>query len=418
MGEMKQSALFSKTRREDPKDEVSKNARLLVRAGYIHKEMAGVYSYLPLGLKVVEKINHIIREEMNALGGQELAMSKLQDPELWQKTGRWSDDEVDIWFKTKLKTGSELGFGFTHEEPITRMMKDNIQSYRDLPAMAYQIGTKFRNETRAKSGILRGREFLMKDLYSFHIDEADLDKFYEQAAGAYANIFKRVGIGEQTFKTFASGGVFSKWSHEFQTLCEAGEDIIFYNQEKGVAVNKEVYTDEVLTELGLTRGELTEGKAIEVGNIFKLGTRFSESLELFYLDESGKKHPVVMGSYGLGPERLMGTVVEVLARETGLLWPEAIAPFKYHLVRLTDEDEAIRQAADNLYEELIRRGAEVLYDDRPLSTGEKLSDAELIGLPVRLVVSKKTVAADRVEQTIQATGETKLITRDELYEAL
>jgi len=415
---MKQSALFTKTRREDPKDEVSKNAKLLVRAGYIHKEMAGVYSYLPLGLRVVEKINQIIREEMNALGGQELAMSKLQEAELWQQTGRWSDDEVDNWFKTKLKTGSELGLGFTHEEPITRMMKDNLQSYRDLPVAVYQIGTKFRNETRAKSGILRGREFLMKDLYSFHVDAADLDKFYDRAAEAYHRIFERVGIGEQTFKTFASGGVFSKFSHEFQTLCEAGEDIIFYNQAKGIAVNKEVYTDEILAELGLTRGELTEGKAIEVGNIFKLGTRFSEALELFYLDEDGKKHPVVMGSYGLGPERLMGTIVETLARETGLIWPAAIAPFKYHLVRLSDEDEAVRQAADSLYQELIRRGAEVLYDDRPLSTGEKLSDAELIGLPIRLIVSKKTVAADRVELTQQATGETKLVTHDELYEAL
>lgn len=415
---MKQSALFTKTRREDPKDEVSKNAKLLIRAGYIHKEMAGVYSYLPLGLRVVEKINRIIREEMNALGGQELAMSKLQEMELWQQTGRWSDDEVDNWFKTKLKTGSELGLGFTHEEPITRMMKDNLQSYRDLPVAVYQIGTKFRNETRAKSGILRGREFLMKDLYSFHIDAADLDKFYERVAAAYTKIFERVGIGEQTFKTFASGGVFSQWSHEFQTLCEAGEDIIFYSREKEVAINKEVYTDEVLAELGLIRGDLTEGKAIEVGNIFKLGTRFSEALGLFYLDEDGKKHPVVMGSYGLGPGRLMGTVAEVLARETGLLWPAAVAPFKYHLVRLSDEDEVVRQAADSLYQELIRRGAEVLYDDRPLSTGEKLSDAELIGLPIRLIVSKKTVAADKIELTYQATSETKLVTRDELYEAL
>jgi len=415
---MKQSALFAKTRREDPKDEVSKNARLLVRAGYIHKELAGVYSYLPLGLRVVEKINRIIREEMDKLGGQEISMSNLQDPELWQTTDRWSDEAVDNWFKTALKNGSELGLGFTHEEPITRLMRDHLQSYRDLPAAVYQIGIKFRNETRAKSGILRGREFLMKDLYSFHADAVDLDKFYERVAAAYQTIFTRAGIGEQTFRTFASGGVFSKWSHEFQTLCEAGEDIIFYNREKGIAVNKEVYTDEVLEELGLTRGELTEGKAIEVGNIFKLGTRFSEPLELFYLDDAGKKHPAVMGSYGLGPERLMGTVVETLARETGLVWPEAIAPFKYHLVRLSEGDETVKEAADALYQELIRRGAEVLYDDRALSTGEKLADAELLGLPIRLVVSKKTEAAGKVECYRQATGETTLVSRDELYEKI
>jgi prolyl-tRNA synthetase len=413
---MRQTALFTKTRREDPKDEVAKNARLLTRAGFVYKELAGVYSYLPLGLRVVEKINKIIREEMNALGGQEVLLSNLQDPEVWQKTDRWSDEAVDVWFKTRLKNDTELGLNFTNEEPITRLAKDHIQSYRDLPAYFYQIGRKFRNETRAKSGILRGREFLMKDLYSFHKDEADLNNFYEQVKAAYLRIFERVGLGHLTFTTFASGGSFSQFSHEFQTLCEAGEDIIYYNEEKKIAVNKEVYTDEALAEIGLTRADLTEGKAIEVGNIFKLGTRFSAPLDLYYLDEAGKKHEVVMGSYGIGPERVMGTVVEAMAKDTGLVWPKEIAPFAVHLVRLSDEDELTRAEAEEIYNELIKRGVEVLFDDRQLSTGEKLADADLLGLPLRVIVSKRNREAGQLEVVNILTGETKAVTREELYE--
>ncbi len=413
---MRQTALFTKTRREDPKDEVAKNARLLTRAGFIYKELAGVYSYLPLGLRVVEKINKIIREEMNALGGQEISLSHLQDADLWQKTERWSDEVVDVWFKTKLKNDTELGLNFTNEEPITRLAKDHIQSYRDLPVKLYQIGRKFRNETRAKSGILRGREFLMKDLYSFHTSSAELDKFYEEAKEAYLRIFKRVGLGDLTYTTFASGGVFSQFSHEFQTLCPAGEDIIYYNEAKKLAVNKEVYNDEVLNEIGLTRADLTEGKSIEVGNIFKLGTRFSTPLELYYLDEAGKKHDVVMGSYGIGPERLMGTVVEALAKDTGLRWPKEIAPFAVHLVRLSDDDEPTRTEAEEIYNELVKRGVEVLFDDRQLSTGEKLADADLLGLPLRIIVSKRNREAGQVEVVDLLKDETKTVTREQLYE--
>jgi len=410
---MRQSVLFTKTRREDPKDEVAKNARLLIRAGFVHKDLAGVYSYLPLGLRVVEKIVKIIREEMVELGAQEVSLARLQDPELWRQTNRWSDDEVDIWFKTKLKNNSELGLNFTNEEPITRLAKEHLQSYRDLPAYLYQIGVKFRNETRAKSGILRGREFLMKDLYSFHTDEDDLNRFYEQVKAAYLKIFDRIGLGDFTYTTFASGGVFSRFSHEFQVLCPAGEDIVYYSSAQKLAVNKEVYTDEVLKQIGLSRSELTEGRAVEVGNIFKLGTRFSEPIGLHYLDQAGKKKLVIMGSYGIGPERLMGTVVEVLAKDTGLVWPFAIAPLAIHLIRLSDE-EPVKTAGDDLYNELSRRGREVLYDDRPLSTGEKLSDADLLGLPQRIIVSRRTVAAGRLE-FVNAAGETRLLTPAELY---
>jgi prolyl-tRNA synthetase len=319
---MKYSNLFTRTRKEDPKDETSNNAKLLLRAGFINKEMAGVYSFLPLGLKVFNNIQNIIREEMNAIGGQEIMMTALQDSDVWEKTGRWDDSVMDIWFKTKMNNGQIVGLANTHEEPITNLMKNFISSYKDLPVYAYQLQTKFRNEVRAKSGIMRVREFIMKDLYSFNKSTDDLDIFYEKAKQAYINIFDRVGIGSQTYITFASGGAFSKYSHEFQALCDAGEDIIYVNKERRLAVNKEVYTDEVLADLDLSKDSLEECKAIEVGNIFKLGTRFSAALGLNYTDQDGSEKPVVMGSYGIGPGRLMGTIVELNFDEKGMCWPD------------------------------------------------------------------------------------------------
>jgi len=273
---MRQSHLFTKTRKEAPKDETAKNAKLLIRGGFIHKEMAGVYSYLPLGLRVMNKIVNIIREEMNAIGGQELYLTALQDKNIWEKTNRWSDEVVDNWFKTKLKSGSDVGLGFTHEEPLTALMKEYIQSYKDLPRYAYQFQTKFRNEERAKSGIMRTREFLMKDLYSFSKDAKEHEEFYEKAKKAYVKIFDRLGLGDKTYVTFASGGSFSKYSHEFQTLTETGEDTIYVDEKNKLAVNKEVYTDEVLKDLGLNKKDIIEKKASEIGNIFSLGTRFSQ----------------------------------------------------------------------------------------------------------------------------------------------
>ncbi|MBI2120817.1 MAG: prolyl-tRNA synthetase [Parcubacteria group bacterium] len=408
---MRQTHLFTKTRKEAPKDEVSKNAELLIRAGYVHKEMAGVYSYLPLGLRVLNKINGIIREEMNAIGGQELSLTALQSPELWEKTDRWNDETVDNWFKTELKNGSTLGLGFTHEEPITNLMRQHIASYKDLPVYAYQIQTKFRNETRAKSGIMRGREFLMKDLYSFSAREQDLDVFYEKAKTAYRNIFERAGIGDRTFITFASGGVFSKYSHEFQTLSDAGEDTIHFSREKNIAVNKEVFTDEVLADLGLKKGELEEATAIEVGNIFKLGTRFSDALGLKFRDENGEEKPVVMGSYGIGPGRLMGVAVEALFDAHGIIWPESIAPFTVHLVEIRAKAQA-----DELYEKLTKAGVEVLYDDRDASAGEKFASSDLIGIPYRVVVSEKNIALGKLEIKERKSGEVRMVAESELFE--
>ncbi len=406
---MKQSQLFTKTRKEAPKDEVSKNAQLLIRAGYIHKEMAGVYSFLPLGLRTLNRINTVIREEMNAIGGQEVLLTALQNPEPWQTTGRWSDDVVDNWFKTTLKNESVVGLGFTHEEAITTAMKQHISSYRDLPAYPYQIQTKFRNEERAKSGVMRGREFLMKDLYSFSRSQEELDAFYEQAQAAYGRIFARVGLGDLTFMTFASGGVFSKYSHEFQTISDAGEDTIYVSREKHLAINKEVYTDEVLADLGVRREELTEEKSIEVGNIFKLGTRFSDALGLQYKDADGESKSVVMGSYGIGPARLMGTIVEALSDEKGIIWPEAVAPFAVHLLSLGQDE-----TAEQLYDTLTAAGVEVLYDDRECGAGEKFGDADLLGMPIRVVVSKKSLEQGGVEVKRRSESQTEVVSLNEL----
>ncbi|MDQ5957704.1 MAG: prolyl-tRNA synthetase [Patescibacteria group bacterium] len=410
---MRQTELFTKTRREDPADEVSKNAKLLIRAGYIHKEMAGVYSFLPLGLRVLEKIKTIVREEMNAVSGQEILMTALQEKELWEKTDRWDDAKVDIWFKTKLKNGTELGLGMSHEEPLVQIMKDHIKSYRDLPVSAYQFQTKFRNELRPKSGIMRGREFLMKDMYSFHSEQSELDTYYEKVEAAYERVYKRVGLGDYTFKTFASGGIFTKYSHEYQTLSEAGEDTIYISREKNLAINEEVYTDEVLAELGLERSELEMAKSIEVGNIFKLSTRYSEPLGLVYLDEAGKSYPVVMGCYGLGISRLMGTVVEVLADAGGLVWPKAIAPFSFHLVSLGNSAEVIK-GAEELYKELAEQKIDVLFDNRDLSAGEKLADADLLGVPYRIIVSDKTLANGKFEVKDRRSGEVSFMTASEI----
>lgn len=385
---MRQSQLFTKTRKEAPADEVSKNAQLLIRGGYIHKEMAGVYSYLPLGLRVLNNLIGIIREEMNRAGGQEILMSSLQDPELWKKTGRWSEENVDVWFKSELKAGGEVGFGWTHEEDVTAIAKNYISSYRDLPFSAYQFQNKFRNETRAKSGIMRTREFIMKDLYSFARTNEEHQEVYEGIARAYDRVYERAGIGPMTYRTFASGGAFAKYSHEYQTLCDAGEDVIYVHEGKRIAVNKEVLEDSVLRDLGVTKDELVERKAIEVGNIFSLGTRFSDALSLTYTDEKGSDVPVIMGCYGIGPGRLMGTIVELLSDEKGIVWPREVAPFKVHLLNLS-RDEHVTTAADNLYAELQNRGIEVLYDDRNQRAGEKFADADLLGMPLRVVLSDK-----------------------------
>ncbi len=410
---MKQSNLFTKTRKEAPKDEVSKNAQLLIRAGYIHKEMAGVYSFLPLGLRVIKKIENIIREEMDNIGGTEMRTSVFQSKEVWEKSKRWDDEVVDNWFKTKLKNGTEIGLSFTNEEAYANILKQYINSYKDLPVYAYDFKDIFRNEARSKSGILRGREFFWKALYSFSKTKEDHDAFYLKSQTAYENIFKRAGLGELTYKTFALGGSFSKYSHEFQTVCDAGEDLIYVDVEKNISINKEAMLPEVFAELGVDENNLVEKKAIEVGNIFSLGTKFSEPFDLKYKDETGNEQFVIMGSYGIGLGRLMGTVVEVLSDEKGIVWPEAIAPFKVHLISL-GADEKVKEEAQNFYNKLKGKGVEVLWDDRDLRPGEKFSDSDLIGIPYRVVVSAKTIEAKVFEVKGRVDAEASMMTEDEL----
>lgn len=418
---MRYSQLFGKTTKTAPADETAKNALLLLKAGYIYKEMAGVYAYLPLGLRVIEKIKQVIREEMNGVGGQEMIMTTLQRKELWEKTDRWGDEQVDIWFKTALKNGSEVGLAWSHEEPITDMVKNYVGSYRDLPFSIYQFQNKLRNETRAKSGIMRTREFVMKDLYSYTRNEAEHKEIYDAVTEAYLRIFDRVGLGDNTYFTFASGGAFTQFSHEFQTVTPAGEDVIYVNREKRLAVNKEVLTDEVLAQLDLKREELEEVAASEVGNIFSFGTTKSEQLGLSFTDDDGEVKPVTLGSYGIGIGRLMGVIVEHYGDEKGLVWPKSIAPALVHIVSLNSKDETmqerINQVASGLHDDLGALGIDVLWDERGnVSPGAKFADADLIGIPLRLVVSEKTLKEHAVEWKLRASDEMQLVKLDDIME--
>jgi prolyl-tRNA synthetase len=405
---MRQSKLFTKTRKEAPKDEVSKNAELLIRAGFIHKEMAGVYSFLPLGLRVIKKIQDIIREEMNNIGGQEIYLPALQDKILWQKTDRWDDSKVDNWFKTNIKNGAETGLGLSHEEPLTNLLAEYVSSYRDLPILAYQFQTKFRNEMRAKSGIMRGREFLMKDMYSFARTQEEHQSIFLRVREAYKVIFERVGLGEITYLTFASGGIFSKdFSEEFQTLSEYGEDNIFINEKNGTAINNEIL-EEALEMYQMKKEELISKKAIEVGNIFHLGTKFSSDLNLHFKDENGDSNLPIMGCYGIGISRLMGTIAEVLSDEKGLVWPASVSPFDYHLLEMSDHTGETKRAAEKLYERMSKK-SEVLYDDREINAGNKFADADLIGIPNRIIVGSKHLKDGNVELFDRKTGKTQIV---------
>lgn len=411
---MRTSELFTKTSKTAPADEVAKNAQLLIRAGFVYKEMAGVYAYLPLGKRVLDKIIQVIREEMDAVGGNEISLTALQKKSVWEASGRWDDSVLDVWFKTKLASGSELGLAPTHEEPLTNLMKSFISSYKDLPVYPYQFQIKFRNELRSKSGLMRGREFWMKDLYSFSRDIDEHNAFYEKISLAYDRVYERLGIGAITYKTFASGGSFAKYSHEFQTLSAVGEDTVYVHEGKKIAINEEVYTDEVLADLGVSKDELVERAAVEVGNIFTLGTKFSDALDLTYADGDGVSKNVVMGSYGIGPSRLMGLLAEHFADDKGLVWPENIAPFRVYLATIGD----VAGEADALYDELTAQGVEVLYDDRDVRPGEKFADAELMGIPHRVVLSPKLVEQGSYEYKARTGGEASILTKSELASIL
>lgn len=411
---MRVSQLFTKTRKQVPANEEARNAQLLIQAGFIHKEMAGVYAYLPLGKIVLEKISNIIREEMNALGAQELQMTTLQPKELWQRTDRWDDAKVDNWFKTKLANGSELGVGLTHEEPIVNAMRDYIDSYKDLPLYVYQIQSKFRNELRAKSGLLRGREFIMKDMYSFARNQEEHTKLYEQAASAYTKVFERLGLGASTYRTIADGGYFTdKFSDEYQTISKVGEDTIYVDKAKKLAINDEIYDDANLAKAGLNKTDLSKETSVEVANIFPLESKYTDALDVYYADESGQRQSIIMGCYGIGVSRLMGVLAEHFSDDKGLVWPAVVAPAQVYLACLGDSPSVVG-AADKLYSELQDSHIEVLYDDRDVRAGQKFADADLMGIPYRVVISDKTVAKESVELKARTEDETSIIKVSEL----
>jgi len=410
---MRLSQLFTKTLKEAPADELAINAQLLIRGGFVFKNSAGVYSYLPLGLRVIQKINNIVREEMNAIGGQELLMPTLVEKKYMEPTGRWN---LDVGFFAKGINDQEASFvmGWSHEEVLTVIASKFVSSYKDLPFAAYQIQNKFRNEARAKSGLLRGREFMMKDMYSFHSSDADLAAFYERSKEAYTNVFERCGL--RSYCTLAGGGVFTEnFTHEFQVLSEVGEDTIFLCTGCGYAENIEISKLKDGDTCPKCNGKVVEKKAIEVGNIFKYGPKYSEKLGLYYKDENGADHPVISGAYGIGIGRLMATVVETSNDKDGIIWPENIAPYKIHLIMLPGGEEA----SQKLYRELSEKGIEVLFDDRDDKTaGEKFADADLIGCPLRVVVSKKTVEKNSVETKERNKKETDLVPMDKLVSGM
>ncbi len=406
---MRQSQLLTKTRKEISQQEHSINAQLLERAGYVSKLMAGVFTYLPLGLRVLTKIEHIVRTTMNELGAQEILMPSLQPKEPWAITGRW--DEVDVLYK--LKAGDrDLCLGPTHEEIVTPLVTSYITSYKDLPRAVYQIQTKFRNEARPKSGLLRGREFRMKDLYSFHQNEADLNAYYDKVKDAYIRIFDRCGLGNITYFTYAAGGTFSKYSHEFQTVTPYGEDTIFVCNACKIGINQEIIAEMSSCPQCASR-DLNEHKAIEVGNIFKLMYRFSKPFNLMYRDAEDVEHAIPMGCYGLGTTRLMGTIVEALHDTQGIIWPAAVAPFDIHLLVLST-NTPVQEKAQALYGELQGKGYEVLFDDREVRPGQKFADSDLIGIPVRLVMSDKTVDQNVIECKLRSSQEASMIAASEL----
>ena len=398
---MRQSKLFSKTSKQDPADESSINAKLLIKAGFIRKEVAGVYTFLPLGLRVLNKISQIVREEMDTSGGQEMLLTVLQKKENWEKTGRWTS--LDVLFKVKSKSRAEYALGPTHEEELVPIVADFISSYRDLPVYLYQIQTKFRDEPRAKAGLLRGREFLMKDLYSFHATEEDMINYYEKMKVVYRKVFERVGL--DAIETRAAGGTFSKESHEYQVICRSGEDEIIYCPGGDFAENTEIATVKEGKQCDLGHGPLKKVKTIEVGNIFPLKDKYSKALGLKFVDRDGKEKYVMMGCYGIGISRLMGAIVEVASDERGIVWPKSVSPYDAHLVSLDADGEKI-------YGELVEAGIDVLWDDREtISAGEKFADADLIGIPVRLVVSKK-VGEGKVEWKARGGDKVEIISTD------
>ncbi|OGZ05031.1 MAG: hypothetical protein A2845_02010 [Candidatus Lloydbacteria bacterium RIFCSPHIGHO2_01_FULL_49_22] len=410
---MLQSQLFTKTRKEAPKDEVTTNAQLLIRAGFVHKEMAGSYSYLPLGRRVLLQIESIVRDEMDRIGGQEVRMATLQPSEPWKQTGAW--DKVDVIFKINSRTEKEYTIGQSAEEIVTPIAQEYVRSYKDLPVAVYQIGQKYRDELRAKSGIMRGREFSMKDMYSFHETQEDFDRFYAIAKEAYLKVYKRCGLVAKV--TEASGGSFTeKLSYEFMVLTGAGEDDILYCDACSYCVNAEITKQQEADACTrCNKGTLARAKASEVGNIFDLGIKYPKDFGFTYKNKEGEDAYPIMGCFGIGITRLMGVIAEALSDDGGLVWPESVAPYRVHLISLATDDLEVSSTANLLYDALLDLGVDVLYDERKgVSAGEKFNDSDLIGIPLRVIVSKKTLAEGKFEIKHRASGESEWVSREDL----
>lgn len=405
---MKYTNTSIKTQKENPANETARNAQLLMKAGFIHKTMAGAYTFLPMGLKVLNKIANVVREEMNAVGSEEILMSALAPKDNWEQTGRW--DTVDVLYKMETH-GSEVALSPTHEEIVTPLIQEFMNSYKDFPKCVYQIQTKFRNEPRAKSGLLRGREFLMKDAYSFHLSQECFEKYYEKMTEAYHKVYERLGLGDITKFVYASGGDFSKFSHEFQTLSEIGEDELYYDSQEKKYWNKEIVDD-------LENPKYEVMKAVEVGNIFPLASKFSEPFKFSVSDENGKNVSVIMGCYGIGISRIMGVIAEIFADDKGLVWPKNIAPYDVHLIAL-GKDSGVYEKSREIYETLKSKGIDVFYDDRQdkkVGPGQKFGDAELIGIPVHVVISERLLENGKAEIVDRKTGEKKEVGVEEIAE--
>ncbi len=414
---MRVSNLISKTSRSFPADEEATNAQLLIKAGYIHKEMAGVYSFLPLGFRVIEKIKNIVREEMNSVGGQEVMMSVLQPKDIWEKTDRWDDKKVDNWFKTKLVNGTEVGVGLTHEEPIVDSVGDFLKSYKDLPKTVYQIQNKFRNELRAKSGLFRGREFLMKDMYSFASSQEEHMDIYENIVKAYFNVYQRLGLGDITYRTYADGGIFTKrFSDEFQTISSIGEDIIYIDKNSKIAINEEIMSEENLKKIGIDKTKLEKARAVEVGNTFHLESKYTDALDVYFTDQAGKQKSIIMGCYGIGISRLMGVIAEHFSDDKGLNWPKNIAPYDVYLLFIGQDNEL--KLANELYDKLKSENLDVLFDDRDVRPSEKLTDSDLLGIPIRIIVNKGTVSEGKYELKLRSETQSSFLNEKELLSQL
>ena len=408
---MKATKLFFKTRKESPKDSDSINANFLVRSGYIQKHMSGVYGLLPLGLKVYRKIENIVREGMNSVDGQEILMNVLQPRELWDETGRFSEIS-EIMYQFKDKRGKDIGLAPTHEEQVTDIIRHHIKSYKDLPASLYQIQVKFRNEPRAKSGLLRGREFMMKDMYSFHVDEKDFENHYKKVGDKYLEIFSKIGLKAKYVA--ADGGIFSKYSHEFQVICPTGEDTIYYCDKCDFAENKEIAKVKDGDKCPECSGEIIEAKSIEVGNIFPLKNKFSSAMGAKFVDKDGSEKDLVMGCYGIGLTRVLAAIVEVYfdQEKNKMIWPESVAPYNAEIISLGKDKEA-----EELYKK-IKDKIEILYDDRDVSAGEKFAEADLIGSPKRVIVSEKSIKSGGAELIDIKSGESQIVEIEKIASVL